>query len=84
MTKQDIIKLVDEFAAKLAEHCDSVQIMCEVTEDGQSAGIYRGRGSWYARQAMAEEFREMNKAGEHARQIADALAPEVPPDTEVY
>ena len=59
----------------LSEHFDAVQILAEVTEDGATASCCRGCGSWYARQGLAHEFIERDKAQEHAFQLSRKINP---------
>jgi hypothetical protein len=49
-------KLVDEAAAKLAEHFDSVIILASSTEERITRMWKAGRGDWYSQQGMAQEF----------------------------
>ena len=59
----------------LSEHFDAVQILVEITDAGLTTGMFRGYGSWYARQGMAHEFIERDKAQEHAFQLSNKLNP---------
>lgn len=75
MTHEELIALIEEAAAKLGEHCNSVQILVTVSENGGTSGIKRGVGDWYARQGMAHEFINMDIASDTASQIAEKLNP---------
>lgn len=65
-------KLVDEYAAKLGEHFDAVQILGSVATEEGTRRLFKGSGNWYARQGMAHEFIKIDEAQELARQIKRA------------
>ena len=46
----------------LSEHCDSIQIFAEFTEGGETVKAELGKGSFYARLGMSQEFLDTNKA----------------------
>jgi hypothetical protein len=75
MTNEEAAILLEEFAAKLGEHFDAVQIMVSWNIDNQSKCLKRGCGNWYARQGMAHEFINEDIAQENAHQIASRLNP---------
>lgn len=63
--------LVQEFAEKLGEHFDAVQILASrMTEDANNDKathcVCKGVGNWYARKGMAMEFIEDDIAQLHA------------------
>lgn len=71
--------MLDEMVAKLREHFDAVEIMVSWQRDegdGRTLGLKRGGGSWYARQGMAHEFIETDRAQEHAAALARQIRPE--------
>ena len=79
MSENDrLAAICEEFAAKLGEHFDAVQILASWNDGGLSYCIKRGSGNWYARQGMAHEFINADMAQEQARQIAEAMPS--PPD----
>lgn len=79
MTNEEAEKLLEEFASKLGEHFEAVQILATWTEDGTCRHVKRGTGNWYARMGTAHEFIETNKADDQACLIAEKLNP---PDEE--
>ena len=53
------------------EHCDCVQDAGLVpSETGGTAHNFQGRGNWFARQGMAQEFVNMDQAQTLAHEIA--------------
>lgn len=75
MSHEQVIKLVEDYAARLGEHFEAVQIMVTWNEEGLTKNLNRGVGNWYARQGMAHEFINADVAQENARQIAERLEP---------
>jgi len=70
MDADQLQAMLQRHADELAEHFDSVQILAEHTERGLTTAHKAGCGSWYARQGMAHEFIEQDKAQEHAAAVA--------------
>jgi len=62
MTTEEVEKILDDTAARLAEHFDAVQLLVSWTEDATTYGMSRGRGDWYARHGLCQEF--INRAKE--------------------
>jgi len=79
MTPEEGNKKVDEALMLLREHFESVQILASWTEDGVCYGSNRGAGNWYARQGMAHEFIQKDRAQEIGREISEQM-PKPPPD----
>lgn len=75
MTNEEAQIMCEEFAAKLGEHFEAVQIMASWNDNGHSKCVKRGCGNWYARQGMAHEFINEDVAQENAQQIASKLNP---------
>lgn len=73
MTYEALTELVQDFASRLGEHFDSVQILVSWVENGVSKHIPRGVGDWYARQGMAHSFINTDIAQDTAFQIAEKL-----------
>jgi hypothetical protein len=73
MTDEEHERLLEDCASMLGEHFDAVQILACVTVGGLTKCVKRGTGNWYARQGMAHEFIEMEKAQEIAVQINGGL-----------
>lgn len=73
MTKEQTEQFVDDVAARLFEHFDSVQIMCSWSEDGYTKSINRGCGNYYARLGMAHDFISRDQSQTAAHEIAEAI-----------
>lgn len=73
MTREELSNHVDRIAQDLAEHFDAVQILASHCEADGTMCMKRGRGNWYARQGMAQEFIQSNEAETNAEYIASKL-----------
>lgn len=63
MTNKEAEKLMEVHAAQLSEHFGAVQIMGTfLTSNGNTVCVKRGAGDYYARQGMAQEFIEVDRA----------------------
>lgn len=63
MTNKEAEKLMESHAAQLAEHFGAVQIMGTfLRPDGNTVCVKRGAGDYYARQGMAQEFIDVDRA----------------------
>lgn len=82
MSAEEYEKIIEEFAVKLGEHFDAVQILVSWTEEGRTKCSKAGTGNWYARQGMAHEFINSDIAQDTAYQIAQRLNP--PEDSDSY
>ncbi len=80
MKTEDAKKMIEAIASQMSEHFDAVQILvsfpCDGGDGGGTAtqGLCAGRGNWYARQGMAHEFIERDKANELANAIKSESA----------
>lgn len=54
--RNNLNKLVAQFAETIGEHFDAVQIMTCVCDEEGTSSFYRGSGNWFARQGLAHEF----------------------------
>lgn len=75
VSHEELRALVEKTAFDLGEHCSSVQILVTTVEDGETHGIKRGSGDWYARIGMAHEFINSDIAEDSAAKIAEKLDP---------
>ncbi len=66
-TRERIERLCDLFMSNLMEHVspDGVQIMVTWSEEGECHSAYVGAGNWLARQGMAHEFVNEERARTH-------------------
>lgn len=62
MTHDEARKMVEDLAAKLGEHFDSVQVLVSSVEEGGTRCIRSGVGNFYARLGMAQEFIDQDRA----------------------
>lgn len=74
MTSKEAEKHLDSIVARLAEHFDAVQILVSWgAEGGDTCGLSRGGGNWYARQGLAHEFIEQARARGNAHELSAVL-----------
>lgn len=79
MTPEEANAKVDAALMTLREHFEAVQILASWTEDGVCYSSARGAGNWYARQGMAHEFIQRDRAQEIGREVSEQF-PQPPPD----
>lgn len=76
MNHDELVKLIEEFAARIGEHATSVQILVTLPANGGGTrGIKRGVGDWYARKGMCHEMIESAQADDVSSQIAEKINP---------
>jgi hypothetical protein len=75
MTDEEATKFIDECVARISEHFDSVQILASRRHPaaGGTQALMRGAGDWYARQGMAHEFIDLDRAKTQAHEIANEM-----------
>jgi hypothetical protein len=83
MEKEEMRKLCGRLSTQLGEHAEAVQVMVSWTDNNGTHRVFHGCGNWYARQGMAHEFIECDKAQTNAVEIASKLEPP-PDDTEAW
>lgn len=66
-------QMLDQMASRLGEHFEAVQIMVTWQENGQTFGLKRGVGNWYARVALAQEMISVDRSCDMAREIGKVL-----------
>lgn len=72
----DLQKIVQNHLNALMEHFECVQVLVSFPADNGGTGrFFMGAGNWYARQGMAHEFIQMDKAQTEAAEIAKVLPP---------
>lgn len=79
MTGNEAKALLDVVLAQVGEHFDAVQIHASWVWDDGSGGtscVHRGTGNFYARESMAREYVEQNKARDSAEFIAQEMKKE--------
>jgi hypothetical protein len=71
----DKSEIVESHASQLAEHFDSVQIICTNVESGSTMTYATGRGNFYARHGSVTEW-----AMRENEKVRIELAREKPPE----
>lgn len=79
MTNAERIAFMDLKIAELSEHFEHVQVMATWQEDLKTLQLKRGLGNWYARQGLAQEFINEDRAQENAAAVSRYL-PKPPPE----
>lgn len=77
MNNEEAMKMIQATAAQLGEHFEAVQILVSRPQEGGGGThcVKSGIGNWYARQGMAHEFIEEDKAQEHAAALGSRINP---------
>ncbi len=81
MTYEQACKLADQFAFQLGEHFDAVQVLVSRNLEGRTRCHKTGCGNWYARQGMAQEFKQEDQSRDLAYELSKVLTPPSEPDT---
>ncbi len=82
MEIEEAEKLCEEFAARIGEHFDHVQIFVSWNEGARSFCTKRGVGNWWSRQGMAHEFINEDINQDNAKQISEYMKASAPPSDE--
>ncbi len=69
MTPEAAQQMIDAHAAQLGEHFESVQILVSFPFERGTLPVYAGRGNFFARKGMADDFIKRDPA----EQIAVAI-----------
>lgn len=80
MNYESAKQLLDQTASRLGEHFEAVQIMVTWQEEGQTFGLKRGIGNWYARVALAQEMVSVDRACDAAIELSKVIPKPPPPD----
>ena len=60
--KKIIEEVVEDFLNRMSEYCDCTQILVSFDTLDDTHAMQFGKGNWYARQGMAREFINEEKA----------------------
>jgi len=75
LTLQEQERVVRQHVDALGEFFDSVQILASnVTQIG-TENVFTGSGKWFARQGMAHDFINRDRAQTEAHELAGAMRP---------
>lgn len=80
MNGDEAKKMLDAMASRLGEHFEAVQIMVTWQENGQTFGLKRGVGNWYARVALAQEMITVDMSCDMAHELSKVIPKPPPPD----
>lgn len=75
MTEEEADRIVEKAVNELREFFPDVQVLVSWVDDDahETREIFQGRGNWYARAGMANEFLNRDKGQTAAKEIADRL-----------
>lgn len=73
LSRDEMQVIVDRHCHQLIEHFDAVQILVSLPDEGGTGSIYSGRGNWYARQGMAQDFVKQDQARTAAHEISKVI-----------
>lgn len=75
LTPQEQLALVRQHITALSEFFDSVQILASNTTDIGTENVFLGTGNWFARQGMAHDFINKDRAQTEAHELAGVICP---------
>lgn len=75
LTPQEQSALVRQHALALSEFFDTVQILVSNTTDLGTENVFLGSGNWFARQGMAHDFINKDRAQTEAHELAGVIHP---------
>lgn len=75
LTPQEQSALVRQHSLALSEFFDTVQILVSNTTDLGTEHVFLGSGNWFARQGMAHDFINKDRAQTEAHELAGVIHP---------
>lgn len=75
LTPQEQVAIVRQHVTALSEFFDTVQILASNTTDIGTEHVFIGSGNWFARQGMAHDFINRDRAQTEAHELAGAIRP---------
>lgn len=75
LTPQEQLALVRPHILALSEFFDTVQILVSNTTDIGTEHVFLGCGNWFARQGMAHDFINKDRAQTEAHELAGVIRP---------
>jgi|GEM_PF-2113083 len=84
MDHDEVMEHLKRVAEDLGEHFDAVQILATRHEGTDSHSFAMGAGNWYARQGLAHEFINRDRAHDQAIEIANEITFDPPDDGEEW
>lgn len=75
LTPQEQLAIVRQHVTALSEFFDSVQVLVSNTTDVGTEHVFLGSGNWFARQGMAHDFINKDRAQTEAHELAGVIHP---------
>lgn len=75
LTPQEQLALVRPHILALSEFFDTVQILVSNSTDNGTENVFLGAGNWFARQGMAHDFINKDRAQTEAHELAGVIHP---------
>lgn len=75
LSTNEQLAIVRQHVTALSEFFDSVQVLVSNSTDAGTENIFLGAGNWFARQGMAHDFINKDRAHTEAHEIASAIRP---------
>lgn len=76
MTKEEAERFLDRHLEELAEHFEAVQILVTDSDKDGTLYIARGKGNFYARKGLAQQFIDNDHHNDAAQSIKHAIKPD--------
>lgn len=75
LSAQEQLAVVRTHVTALSEFFDSVQIFVSNSTDNGTENVFLGTGNWFARQGMAHDFINKDRAQTEAHELAGVMRP---------
>jgi hypothetical protein len=76
LTPEQMLDVVRPHVTALMEHFEAVQIHVSICTPNGTEHVNLGAGNWFARQGMAQDFINQDRAHTEANEIAKAIPPQ--------
>lgn len=75
MSPEQIEREIDAFNARMCEHVESIRVFVTMPQGGNTAGLSRGAGNYYAQIGHVQEWIDGRKGETAAEEIGRVIAP---------
>lgn len=75
LSADEQLAIVRQHILALSEFFDTVQILVSNTTDAGTEHVFLGSGNWFARQGMAHDFINKDRAQTEAHELAGVICP---------
>lgn len=80
LSPEQMQAVVQQHVTALMEHFEAVQVLVSISTPNGTEFVKLGAGNWFARQGMAHDFIDCDRAQTEARELSRAINPPDPDD----